>query len=47
MDPEDNRLQGMGLSKLEDGDGFLEHEYEWTEKKTLHEELNQKGLTLR
>ena len=44
MDPEDSRLKGMGLSKLEDGDGFLEHEYEWDEKKTLHEELVKSDL---
>ena len=33
IDPDDNRLQGMGLARLEDGESFLEDEYEWKEKK--------------
>ena len=39
MDPDDNRLQGMDLVKLKNGDAFFENEYEWTERKKVHDAL--------
>ena len=33
VEPEDIRLQRMGLSKLEGADGFIDHEDEWDERK--------------
>ena len=39
MDPDDNRLQGLDLVKLKNGDAFFENEYEWTERKKVHDAL--------
>ena len=44
MDQEEYRLQQMGLTKLEEGDTFLEHEDEWEEKKYLYDELVKSDL---
>ena len=44
MEPEEYRLQRMGLSKLEERDTFLEHEDEWSEKKELYDELIKSEL---
>ena len=44
IDPDDNRLQGMGLVRLEDGDRFIENEYEWKERKTLYDALVKTDL---
>ena len=44
MEPEEIRLQRMGLSKLEEKDTFLEHEDEWGEKKKLYDELVKSEL---
>ena len=44
MDPDDNRLQGMGLTRLEEWDSFLENEHEWKERKTYYDELVKPAL---
>ena len=44
MEPEEIRLQRMGLSKLEEKDSFLEHEDEWDEKKDIYDELEKSEL---
>ena len=39
MEPEEIRLQRMGLSKLSEADSFLDHEDEWEAKKEVHDNL--------
>ena len=39
VEPEDIRLQRMGLSKLEGADGFIDHEDEWDERKKMNDNL--------
>ena len=39
MDPDDNRLQGMDLVQIGPEDSIIENEYEWTERKNMHDAL--------
>ena len=39
IEPDEIRLQRMGLSKLSETDSFLDHEDEFDKKKELHEYL--------
>ena len=44
MDPDDNRLQGMDLVKLEEGDAYIENEYAWEDRKKAHDTLKASNL---
>ena len=44
VEPEDIRLQRMGLSKLEDTDSFIDHEDEWEERKKIYDKLVESEL---
>ena len=44
MDTDDNHLQRMNLVKLEEGDIFLEKEYEWDDRKKAHTALENSSL---
>ena len=44
MDPEEYRLQRMGLTKMEGNDTYLEHEDEQGDKKYLYDELVKSDL---
>ena len=44
MDPDDNRLQGMDLVQIGQDDSIIENEYEWTERKNMHDELEKSTL---
>ena len=39
VEPEEIRLQMMGLSKLEERDSFIDNEDEWEERKEIYDKL--------
>ena len=39
MDPDVNQLQGMDLMQLGDNDSKIENEFEWEERKNIHDAL--------
>ena len=44
VEPEEIRLQRMGLSKLEEKDSFIDHEDEWEARKEIHDKLVESEL---
>ena len=44
MDPDDNQLHGMDLVQRGDDDSIIENEYEWAERKKMHDALEQSTL---
>ena len=44
MDPDDNQLHGMDLVQRGEDDSIIENEYEWTERKNMHDALEQSNL---
>ena len=44
MDPDDNQLHGMDLVQRGEDDSIIENEYEWAERKKMHDALEQSTL---
>ena len=44
MDPDDNHLQGMDLVRRGDNDSKIENEFEWNERKAIHDALKVSTL---
>ena len=44
MDPDDNQLQGMDLMKSGENDSIIENEFEWNERKIIHDALENSNL---